>query len=261
MQKRVSGISAFFAHTAKSEVKIDFMKKTKAVTSIIIIFMVLTLVSCNTKSQNTDSSPDAPENTSDVSSPPLSPVPTNNPEDIGEPDKPDISPAPDGPTDGSTDGPTDGPTDGSTDGPTDGSTDGSTDGPTENTPDENTNSIAKLAQELIGIPFSMGGDTPGEGFDNSGFIFYVLNQNGINCPRRTRDQVLIGEQITDYADLKPGDLVFFSTDPESDVAQYGGIYIGGGKMIYSSSGAASVQESSITQGWYKETFVFGVSIG
>jgi len=229
------------------------MKKSTSAIAIIVLLMVLVLVSCNSTSQDTDASHDDPENTADVSSPPLIPVPTDNPEDTGVPDKPDTSPAPDGPTDVPTDSPTDGPTESPTDGPTE--------GPTENTPDTGVSGIVNLAQELLGSPFLMGGETPREGFDNSGFIYYVLNQNGINCPRRTRDQVLIGEQITDYAGLKPGDLVFFSTDPESGEAQFGGIYIGDGKMIYSSSGDASVHESNIAQAWYREAFVFGVSIG
>ena len=76
----------------------------------------------------------------------------------------------------------------------------------------------------------------------------------------THEQVLIGEQVKDYADLKPGDLVFFGESSESDVAQYGGIYIGNGIMIYSSSSAAAVHESDITQIWYKDTSVVGVSI-
>jgi len=241
----------------------DFMKKTTVIILIIVLFMALVLVSCSTQPKKTDSPDDDPANTSDVSSPPQGG--NSGSGNIEAPDKPDPSPAPGSPTesppDGSSGGSSGGSTDGSTGGSTDGSSGGQTDGPTATAPPANDSGIAQLAQELIGTPFSAGGDTPNGGFDNSGFIYYVLNRNGISCPRRTRDQVSIGEQITDYADLKPGDLVFFSADPESSTAQFGGIYIGGGKMVYCSSGAESVQETAITQAWYREAFVFGVSIG
>ena len=41
-------------------------------------------------------------------------------------------------------------------------------------PEDYENEIVKTAEGLIGIDFSEGGTSPGEGFDNSGFIYYVL---------------------------------------------------------------------------------------
>jgi len=237
------------------------MKKTTAAITVLIFLMVFALVSCSTKSQNTDSPNDDPANTSDVSDPPQSGAgdheDVEEPEDVKEPGEPDTPPPPTDPPDGQTDSSTDN----SPDNTPDNTPDSSTDSPPETTPPAGDIGIAQLAQALIGIPFLAGGDTPDDGFDNSGFIYYVLNQNGISCPRRTRGQVSLGEHVTDYAELIPGDLVFFSSNPESGEAEFGGIYIGGGKMIYCSSGAGSVQESSITQAWYREAFVFGVSIG
>lgn len=44
--------------------------------------------------------------------------------------------------------------------------------------------IIALARSLIGTDFADGGETPASGFDNSGFIYYVLRENGyITCPR------------------------------------------------------------------------------
>jgi len=237
------------------------MKKSTVATIVLVLLMVLTLVSCSLKSQNTDSPNDDPANTSDVTNPPQSGAgdheDVEEPEDIKESSETDTPPPPTDPPGGSPDNTPDR----TPDIPPDNTPDVSPDLPTETTPPAVEPSIAQLAQDLIGIPFSAGGDTPNDGFDNSGFIYYVLRQNGVNCPRRTRDQTTIGEHVTDYADLNPGDLVFFSTDPESGEAQFGGIYIGGGKMVYCSSGSGSVQENSIRSAWYRDAFVFGVSIG
>ena len=53
-----------------------------------------------------------------------------------------------------------------------------------------TNGIVATAEALMGIEFAEGGDEPSEGFDNSGFIYYVLRENGyIACPRQISGQL------------------------------------------------------------------------
>ena len=87
--------------------------------------------------------------------------------------------------------------------------------------------IIALARSLIGTDFADGGETPASGFDNSGFIYYVLRENGyITCPRGVAAQSQMGAS-KEYSDLAPGDLVFFS---EGDSAEFGGIYTGGGAL-------------------------------
>jgi len=133
--------------------------------------------------------------------------------------------------------------------------------PKEPIADTNTGeSIAADAESLIGTPFKWCGAAPETGFDSSGFIYYVLNKNGVKCQRMLGDQTLIGNKTDDYANLKAGDLVFFNEDKDGDKAQFGGIYIGGGKMIYSPYEDKTVCEIDITQKWWKEMFVFGVAL-
>jgi len=121
-------------------------------------------------------------------------------------------------------------------------------------------SIAQLARELIGSPFLAGGSTPTEGFDNSGFIYYVLNSYGISCPRRTQEQTLIGPRVYYLADLLPGDLAFFGATPGDNVAVFGGIYVGEGNMVFVSGSASAVVESDITQAWFQNIFVSGARV-
>ena len=126
-------------------------------------------------------------------------------------------------------------------------------------PINNENGIVQTAEALIGIPFAENGASPSEGFDNSGFIYYVLRENGfINCPRFITDQAAMGTHI-DYDQLKSGDLAFFST-ADSGNPDFGGIYIGEGQLIYSPMPGQTVKIADITSDYWKNSFVTGVSL-
>lgn len=130
---------------------------------------------------------------------------------------------------------------------------------TENNISETVNQIIQTAESLIGIPFAMNGSSPEEGFDNPGFIYYVLRENGfINCPRLIADQASMGTQ-TDYGSLKKGDLVFFSTD-NSGKADFGGIYIGDEQMIYCPYPEQAVQVVGISSDYWVNAFYTGVRL-
>jgi len=130
---------------------------------------------------------------------------------------------------------------------------------TQNDPIDNDNQIVQTAETLIGIPFAENGADPSEGFDNSGFIYYVLRENGfINCPRLTKDQAAMGTHIG-YEELKSGDLAFFCT-ADSGNPDFGGIYIGGGQMIYSPMPGQTVKIADITSDYWRNTFVTGISL-
>ena len=117
--------------------------------------------------------------------------------------------------------------------------------------------IIALARSLIGTDFADGGETPASGFDNSGFIYYVLRENGyITCPRGVAAQSQMGAP-KEYSDLAPGDLVFFS---EGDSAEFGGIYTGGGVMIACLMPGTQVREVDITTSYYSSHFFCGVGI-
>lgn len=119
-------------------------------------------------------------------------------------------------------------------------------------------SIVALANSLIGVPFEDNGDDP-TGFDNSGFIYYVLRENGyITCPRGTEGQASMGASI-DYEELHPGDLVFFSHEPGGNPG-FGGIYIGDGKMIACLMPGTNVREVDITTNYYRSNFASGVAV-
>lgn len=118
--------------------------------------------------------------------------------------------------------------------------------------------VAASASALIGTPFAENGATP-DGFDNSGFIYYVLRENGyITCPRTTDAQSRMGAKIS-RENLRPGDLVFFGNDDGTE-ASFGGIYIGSGTMIACLSPGTSVREVDITTDYYTGRFFGGISL-
>ncbi|MEL1134672.1 NlpC/P60 family protein [Desulfitobacterium sp. THU1] len=100
--------------------------------------------------------------------------------------------------------------------------------------------LLNRANRLIGVPYLWGGTTP-KGFDCSGFVGYVFKASGISLPRTSFDMYKIGTPVK-RNELKPGDLIFFSTYTEgaSDVR----IYIGGNSTIGASSGGVDIRSLS-----------------
>lgn len=118
--------------------------------------------------------------------------------------------------------------------------------------------VISLAASLVGTDFADGGESPSTGFDNSGYIYYVLRENGyITCPRGVAGQSVMGSTL-EYNELKRGDLVFFSESRTN--AEFGGIYIGDGKMLACLMPGTQVKEVDITTNYYTGNFFCGVRI-
>lgn len=96
--------------------------------------------------------------------------------------------------------------------------------------------LIAYAERFIGVRYLWGGTTP-SGFDCSGYTQYVFRNFGINLPRVSQDQFNVGTAVS-KGDLKPGDLVFFSTYGPG--ATHVGIFIGGDTMIDSESRGVTV---------------------
>ena len=78
------------------------------------------------------------------------------------------------------------------------------------------NSLVSHAEKYLGLRYKYGGNTPREGFDCSGFVKYLYDDQGINIQRVSRDQARQGRQI-DPRQARPGDLVFFRRGPGQPV--------------------------------------------
>ena len=81
--------------------------------------------------------------------------------------------------------------------------------PAEALTDEEFAAIYKEAQKYVGTPYVWGGSTPETGFDCSGYVCWVYNQNGYDVGRTTANGLWQKSQHISEAEAKPGDLVFF----------------------------------------------------
>ncbi|NTW52231.1 MAG: C40 family peptidase [Chlorobiaceae bacterium] len=116
--------------------------------------------------------------------------------------------------------------------------------------------MLELIETVKGSKYRYGGCSP-EGFDCSGLVQFIYGSSyRITLPRSSADLALLGQIVTRQK-LKPGDLLFFSSDNET--VDHVGIYLGDERFAHASS-REGVCISSLRQGWYDSRFAFGTSI-
>lgn len=110
--------------------------------------------------------------------------------------------------------------------------------------------IVNTALKYKGVPYKYGGVTP-KGFDCSGFVWYVYHQHGKNLPRTADKQYAKGTPVKPR-DLRPGDVVFFTTAEKG--ASHCGIFTGNGKFIHASS-SRGVMISALAETYWKPRYL------
>lgn len=114
--------------------------------------------------------------------------------------------------------------------------------------------VVSTARSLLGTPYVWGGESPSEGgFDCSGFTQYVYRRAGYTLNRVSADQAVQGVAVS-RANLRPGDLVFFSFQQNSTI-NHVGIYIGNGQMIHSPKTGDVVKTTDITTDYWQSRFM------
>jgi peptidoglycan DL-endopeptidase CwlO len=92
-----------------------------------------------------------------------------------------------------------------------------------------TRAFLAAALSRVGMPYVWGGAGP-DVFDCSGLVQWSMRQAGIVMPRVAAQQAETGPSIPG-AQLQPGDLLFYHTDPTApDYISHVAIYLGGGMM-------------------------------
>lgn len=99
--------------------------------------------------------------------------------------------------------------------------------------------VVDSARKYLGTPYVWGGTSP-SGFDCSGFVQYVLAENGKSVPRTSQEQFASGQAV-DKSNLQAGDLVFYNWSGGTE-ATHVGIYEGNGKMIHAPHSGDVVKE-------------------
>lgn len=115
--------------------------------------------------------------------------------------------------------------------------------------------VVNTAKSFLGTPYRSGGAGP-NGFDCSGFTYYVYKLNGYDIARGPSSQLRSLSVSVSKSDLLPGDLVFFK-DPNisSSAASHVGIYVGDGQMIHSPNVGQVVKYTSINSGYYENYYI------
>lgn len=112
--------------------------------------------------------------------------------------------------------------------------------------------VISSAEDKLGSTYVYG-DTGKAGFDCSGLVYSIYNDElGISIPRSSITQSTFGQQVS-KSDLQEGDLVFFNTTGNG--VSHVGIYVGDGKFIHASSGQGKVMTSSLSEGYYQDRYV------
>jgi peptidoglycan DL-endopeptidase CwlO len=103
----------------------------------------------------------------------------------------------------------------------------------------------------LGKPYIWGATGP-NGFDCSGFVYFLHRQQGIPLSRGMFGQYAAGPHIP-MDQLQPGDIVFFSNTYMPGLS-HNGIYIGGGKFIHASDPSVGVTITSLSAAYWASRY-------
>jgi hypothetical protein len=118
----------------------------------------------------------------------------------------------------------------------------------------------RWARTQLGVPYVWGG-TSSKGYDCSGLTMRAYEQAGIKLPRVTRDQWAATTRVS-LDDLRPGDLMFWSSNGQPNgiyhVAIYAGVKNGQRMRVHAPSKDKFVEEVAV---WNGNLLPFGGRIG
>ena len=104
--------------------------------------------------------------------------------------------------------------------------------PPEALDDEVFDAIIKEAEKYLGYPYVWGGSSPSTSFDCSGFVSWVINHSGWDVGRLGAQGLCNICTPVPSANVKPGDLVFFTGTYDTPGVSHVGIYVGNNMMIH-----------------------------
>ena len=104
--------------------------------------------------------------------------------------------------------------------------------PPEALDDEVFATIIKEAEKYLGYPYVWGGSSPSTSFDCSGFVSWVINHSGWDVGRLGAQGLCNICTPVSSANVKPGDLVFFTGTYDTPGVSHVGIYVGNNIMIH-----------------------------
>ena len=114
------------------------------------------------------------------------------------------------------------------------------------------NDVVSYAKKYIGYDYVSGGTTPSNGFDCSGFVYYVFNSCGYSLSRSCQVQAQSGTAVS-RDNLSAGDLLFFCNGANGTIGHVG-IYIGEGQFVHAANSRRGVTTDTINSGYYDKYY-------
>ena len=112
--------------------------------------------------------------------------------------------------------------------------------------------IANYALQFVGYDYVYGAESPSEGFDCSGLVYYVYGQFGYGLHRGAGGQYLYDGRYVSKDELQQGDLIFFSSNGYE--VTHVGIYIGSGQFVHASNSRVGVIISELDSSYYTSAY-------
>lgn len=112
--------------------------------------------------------------------------------------------------------------------------------------------IVREAMRYLGTPYVWGGESS-RGVDCSGFVYIVFSAQMPQLTRLSAADYFQMGILVDRTDLRPGDLVFFTTYAPGP--SHVGIYSGDGRFIQASSGARRVVITPLDDPYYTARYL------
>lgn len=126
--------------------------------------------------------------------------------------------------------------------------------------DEKEKKLIDFARKLLGVKYKYAATSPSQGFDCSGFVYYVFNKFGVHLPRSSSAIGQSGDAVS-LSNAKAGDIILFTgTNPAKRSIGHVGIIVSndvdkGLRFIHASSGKAQAVTETMLEGSYKRRFM------
>jgi cell wall-associated NlpC family hydrolase len=115
-------------------------------------------------------------------------------------------------------------------------------------------SIITFSKKQMGIRYHYAHCTPKEGFDCSGFVYFVFNQFKIKVPRASMDYEKMGRIISPDS-CKPGDIIVFTGTNEKNLhpGHVGIVLSNPGEVISFIHSSSGKKHSGVTISNFKDS--------
>lgn len=112
--------------------------------------------------------------------------------------------------------------------------------------------LAGQALTYRGFPYIRGAQSPRNGFDCSGLLYYLLRQRGYNPPRSASGYAHYGQAVSKDK-LQPGDILLFANTYKRGISHVA-IYMGNDRFVHAANSGRGVTTDVLSSPYYASKF-------